>query len=150
LDIFFADPDDIPLPPAEVRIRQLIAEPLEDGKRVRVTVELDPSQKPPCVDVIVSDLEEYNIFFITSVIETNSNRFDITIHLPGEKTERQLLLTAKLYFINFPGETPSESGKIETSEKTQERLISEENELEGTTIDFHQEVIDTKKIRFIA
>ena len=45
MDIFFQDPTDIPLPPEEVRIRELTAEPWPDGRRVRVYVELTPGFK---------------------------------------------------------------------------------------------------------
>jgi hypothetical protein len=40
MDIFFHDPTDIPLPPAEVRIRQFKGEPWPDGRRVKLTLEL--------------------------------------------------------------------------------------------------------------
>ena len=42
MDIFFADPDDIPLPPEEVKIRQLEARPYPEGQRVAVRFEITP------------------------------------------------------------------------------------------------------------
>ena len=36
MDIFFEDPDDVPVPPQEVEIRELKAQPYPDGRRVSI------------------------------------------------------------------------------------------------------------------
>jgi hypothetical protein len=51
MDIFFADPSEVPLPPNEVRIRELNVEPWPDGNRLRVYLEVDPFQKRPNADL---------------------------------------------------------------------------------------------------
>ena len=55
MDIFFQDPSEIPLPPEEVRIREVRAEPWPDGQRVRVYLEVDPFQQRPNADVKITD-----------------------------------------------------------------------------------------------
>ena len=57
MDIFFQDPSDIPLPPVEVRIRSLRAEPWSDQRRVHIYLELDPFQKRPNIEVVINDPE---------------------------------------------------------------------------------------------
>ena len=55
MDIFFQDPTEVPLPPNEVRIRALRAETYPDGQRVRVYLEVDPSQQRPSADLAIRD-----------------------------------------------------------------------------------------------
>ncbi|MEN8172069.1 MAG: hypothetical protein ABFS03_04235, partial [Chloroflexota bacterium] len=55
MDIFFTDPNDIPLPPDEVHIRKLSAEPWPDKKRVHVNLEISPFQKRPSGEIILTD-----------------------------------------------------------------------------------------------
>ena len=50
MDMFFADPNDPPLPPEEVRLRELRAEPWPDVLRVKVFLELTPFQKRPSAE----------------------------------------------------------------------------------------------------
>jgi hypothetical protein len=57
MDIFFQDPSGIPLPPVEVRIRFLRAEPWSDQHRVHIYLELDPFQKRPNIEVGINDPE---------------------------------------------------------------------------------------------
>ena len=55
MDIFFRDPSEIPLPPDEVRIRVLHADPYPDGQRVRIHLEVDPFQRRPNADVRITN-----------------------------------------------------------------------------------------------
>ena len=53
MDLNFLDPEDAPLPRADVRFRSLTAAPYPDGRRVRLSIHLTPFQHKPNVEVEV-------------------------------------------------------------------------------------------------
>jgi hypothetical protein len=82
MDIFFADPSEVPLPPEEVRIRKLKADPSPDGKRVRVYLEVDPFQKRPSAELNLFDSSGRQIASV-DIIETMNRKIDLNVHLRG-------------------------------------------------------------------
>lgn len=99
MDIFFADPSEVPLPPAEVRIRQLTVDPSPDGRRVRVYFEVDPFQKRPNAELFVLD-DDGNEAASVSIIESMSRRMELTMHLRNAHTGRYIL-KAVLFYSKF-------------------------------------------------
>ncbi len=99
MDIFFADPSEVPLPPAEVRIRQLKAEPSPDGRRVRVYFEVDPFQKRPNAELFIIDDNE-NEAASVSIIESMNRRMELTMHLRNARTG-MYVLKAVLFYSKF-------------------------------------------------
>ena len=104
MDIFFKDPDEIPLPPDEVRIRELKAEPWSGGKLIHVNLEVDPSQKAPNADLFITN-EEGEILASASIIESVSRKIELTMHLPADTIDKDLQLEARLYFAEIIDET---------------------------------------------
>jgi hypothetical protein len=104
MDIFFADPSEVPLPPAEVRIRTLSVEPWPDGKRLRVTLEVDPFQKRPNVDLTLFDNQgrELSSAFI---IESMTRKMELVMHL-RLPASGPCTLQAVLYFASLPDPAP--------------------------------------------
>lgn len=101
MDIFFTNLNEVPLPPAEVRIRALRAEPWPDGRRVRVFMEVDPSQKKPSADlVILNELGEE--VAAASIIENVIRHVEVTLHLRGAQAGDTYTLQASLYFASLP------------------------------------------------
>ena len=80
MDIFFQDPNEIRLPPGEVRIRNVQAQTLPDGKRVHVYLEVDPFQKRPSAELTISDAAG-NKLSSASVIESMTRKMELTMHL---------------------------------------------------------------------
>lgn len=80
MDIQFRDPADIPLPPAEVRIRQLIAAPWPDNRRVRIVLELTPFQKRPNGEVRILDSQGQEVANL-SIVEAIDPKMEFTLHL---------------------------------------------------------------------
>lgn len=97
MDIFFQDPSEIPLPPAEMRIRDLHAEPSPDGKRVRVYVEVAPFQKRPNLDLTISNDQKEEVASV-SVIETMVRKLEMTMHIRGSPSGGTYALAATLYY----------------------------------------------------
>ena len=104
MDIFFTDPTDIPLPPEEVRIRQLLASPWPDGRRVSVSLHITPFQKPPSGEIsIVNALgdELVNI----SIIETMDPKMEFTLHLRGAEIISPLQVNASIFYVRADSES---------------------------------------------
>ena len=97
MDIFFQDPDEIPLPPREVRIRELKVNPWPDGKRLHIYIELDPFQKKPDLELRVVDADGSEKGSV-SIIESMTRKMELTMHLQGEAEQGEFLLTATLLF----------------------------------------------------
>ncbi|MFM8319423.1 MAG: hypothetical protein ACKOC5_00800, partial [Chloroflexota bacterium] len=110
MDLFFADPSEVPLPPDEVRIRSLLAEPYPDGRRVRVSVEIDPFQRRPNAELAIEDAGGRELAS-ASVIESMTRKFSMTLHLRGD-VSGPLTLTATLFYaqIDPPPEPDAEPG----------------------------------------
>ncbi len=80
MDIFFTDPSDLPLPPAEVRIRAFEVEPYPDGRRLRVTLTLTPFQKSPHCELTIFDSLAQPVVS-ASIIEPIAPHMQLTMHL---------------------------------------------------------------------
>ena len=97
MDIFFQDPTDIPLPPEEVRIRELTAEPWPDGRRVRVYVELTPFQTRPNGEINITNEEEEEVASV-SFIETIDPKMQFTLHLRTPETQGDYSVNAIIFY----------------------------------------------------
>jgi len=101
MDIFFQDPAEIPLPPQEVRIRDVLVQPYPDGLRVRVHIELDPFQKRPSLEVVILDaLDEPAAQ--TRVIETMGRTLEMTLHLRESQPGGAYTIRVLLYYEEAP------------------------------------------------
>jgi hypothetical protein len=79
---FFDDPNEAPRPPEEVRITEVRADPLPDGRRVVVHIKLTPFLKKPNLDVTLlrDEIEERSL----SIIESIEHEMQVTLHLPSD------------------------------------------------------------------
>jgi hypothetical protein len=111
MDIFFQDPNEIPLPPEEVRIRELRADPWPDGRRVRIYLEVDPFQKRPNADIYIENSEGDGVAQ-ASIIESMNRKIELTMHLHGSQAGGRFRVTATLYYTEPIQEPkPGEEGK---------------------------------------
>ena len=101
INFFLDDPEMAPKPRDEIRITSLAASPMEDGRRIRVMIEITPftpADRPSLLIAITGS--EGTVLSETSVIETDQYRVSLTMHLhqalSAEKS--QLELHAALYF----------------------------------------------------
>lgn len=97
MDINFHDPTDIPLPPEEVRIRELRAEPWPDNRRVRVRLELTPFQRRPNGEILITDENGVEVASF-SIIESIDHKLDFTIHLRGGKPAGRYTVSTKIFY----------------------------------------------------
>ena len=108
MDINFHDPSDVPLPPEEVRIRELRVEPLPDGQRVRLFIEITPFQRKPNLDIKILNLSG-NEAASLSIIEAIDNKMQFTVHLKGDNPSGEYLALLEVYY--FEAEKSSEPSK---------------------------------------
>jgi hypothetical protein len=131
MDIFFADPAEVPLPPNEVRIQSLVAQPL-DERRVKVYLETDPSQKRPNADLLISD-EQGNPIASASIIESMTRKMELIMHLRGVPAGGTYRLQATLYFATLPDPPdPTSAPKPDAALPEIERLEVDQSSIEFT------------------
>jgi hypothetical protein len=119
MDIFFQDPSETPLPPGEVRIRAVRAEPWEDGRRVRIALELDPFLRRPSLDLTISDAWG-KIAARASVIESMLRKIELTMHLRGDHTGESLNLLVELF---YPAALPEAGEAIDETQAEQREVV---------------------------
>jgi hypothetical protein len=116
MDIFFQDPTEVPLPPAEVRIRELTAKPWPDGRRVRVYFEVDPFQKRPNAEIVIFDSSEAERARL-NVIESMDRKMEFTMHLRGADTNGRYKVAAVLYYNpNASDDEPQKDQEVSPGE----------------------------------
>ena len=103
MDIFFADPSEVPLPPNEVRIRELNVDPWPDGKRLRVYLEVDPFQRRPNADLTLLDQDGQELSSV-SIIESMTRKMELVMHLRSAASG-SCTLQASLYYATLPEST---------------------------------------------
>jgi hypothetical protein len=116
MDIFFTDPSDIPLPPDEVRIRQLQADPWSDGVRLRVYLELTPFQQRPNGEIVVLGADGEEIASI-SIIETIDPKMEFTLHLRGIEGDSTFNVIASIFYEEPTTEPEAETGSSPVSKE---------------------------------
>ena len=133
MDIFFQDPSEIPLPPSEVRIRELSAEPWRDNQRVRIYLEVDPFQQRPNADVTITNPQDEEVTNV-SIIESISRKMEFTMHLRSGNPAGQYTVTAVLFYTERVEEDeqsgdkeppPSKSKVVDRAETTFEIQLTE-------------------------
>ncbi len=131
MDIFFTDPDDIPLPPAEVRIRHLTAEPWADKERVRVYLELTPFQKHPDGEITITNQSGEEVVSI-SFIETIDPKMEFTVHLRHTSTVGEFTIRATVF---YPQQPDSEEEEHNLTFEPRDNIIVDQAEMNFTIED---------------
>jgi hypothetical protein len=101
MDIFFQDPTAIPLPPDEVRIKELRAAPWQDNRRVGVYLEVTPFQKKPNAEVTITS-PSGEVAAQASIIETMIPRMEMTLHLRGPVTSGAYSVSVIVFYVEVP------------------------------------------------
>ena len=93
----------VPQPPAEMRILELRAEPVQDGGplRLRVYIDVTAFQQRPYIDVALSDANGREIASV-NIIEPMSRKNVFTMHLRGPQQTGVFNLSARLFYPEQP------------------------------------------------
>lgn len=124
MDIFFQDPSAIPLPPDEVKIVELRAEPWPDKQRIRVHLEITPFLKRPNGEISLIDAHGVQIASV-DIIESIETSMDFTLHLRGVEPAGDFIVSALIYYL----EDKSGSGEEVADDLfAQNRLVVDQTE----------------------
>ena len=126
MDIFFVDPEDMPVPPAEVQIRELVVRPYPDGRRVKVYLELTPFQQRPDAEISIT-ASDGSLLASVSVIETIDPKMEITLHLPAKPPHGACTLFAVVFYRHTPEEAYGGEGQSDLPEKWEIQTVDQKD-----------------------
>lgn len=108
MDLQFVEPDEVPLPPGDVRFRRIEAAPMADGRRVRVTVRMTPFLERPTVHLAIV-APDGNVVSETTVVEADHPDLELTMHLRSAAVEGRYGLRGSLMYGSEPAQDVRES-----------------------------------------
>jgi hypothetical protein len=106
MEFFFPEDNLQRTPPEETKIISLTAEPYEDGRRVRVNIEMSAFEKRPHLEFTLTDSEEQDIS-TASFVEPMQWKLEFTMHLRTKPADGPLDLEAKLFYPDGPEAEPA-------------------------------------------
>jgi hypothetical protein len=109
MNIFLQDPNEIRLPPEEVRLTQVQVTPQPNGMQVKVHLDLTPFMKRPNIEVSILTKAGREVGH-TSILETMLHKLEFTIHLRQAEPGDELSMQTTVYYQKLPepSETPVE------------------------------------------
>jgi len=108
MEFFFPDDNLKRTAPEETEILSLNAEPYEDGRRVRVNIEMSPFEKRPFLDVTLTD-SLGQIVSTASFVEPMAWKLEFTLHLRTQPADGDLTLETRLF---YPDDGPEAEPKF--------------------------------------
>lgn len=93
-------PTENALPPQDVRIIAISAEPWQDGKRVRIRLELTPFQQPPNLELCILDPQSVEVAR-TTIIENIETRLTFTLHLRSGQLSEGYTFSAAVFYTDL-------------------------------------------------
>lgn len=97
INFFLPDNDNLK-PREEVRIEKLDAEPLPDGRRIKVQLEVTPFREKPNFEIVILDATGTKVGE-TLVIEAMHFRLEFTMHVrSAAQPQGEYALVAALYY----------------------------------------------------
>ena len=106
MEFFFPEDNLRRTPPEETKILSLSAEPYEDGRRVRVNIEMSSFEKRPHLEFTLTDSENKEISS-ASFVEPMAWKLEFTMHLRVKPADGPLDLAAILYYPDGPEAEPT-------------------------------------------
>jgi|YelNatPaOPRAMG01_1025707.scaffolds.fasta_scaffold37954_1 hypothetical protein len=97
MEFYFRDPNETPLPPDQVRIKELRGVARPDGHKVRVTLQISAFQERPSGDIRILNQRGEELASL-SFIEAISPHQEFTMHLHGETVNPHQIL-ARIFYL---------------------------------------------------
>ncbi len=108
MNIFLQDPNEVRLPPEEVRFTKVQVTSLPSGRQVKIHVELTPFKQRPNIEVTITSKEGKEVGH-TTILETMLHTLEFTVHMRQVEPGEELGLEIILYYQKLP--EPSETGE---------------------------------------
>jgi hypothetical protein len=109
-DIFFTDSAEVPVPPDEVRIRELTAVPRVDGARVDVDIVLTPFQKRPNIELAITNAAGHEVAAL-SVVEAIESEMEFTVHIRETQPRGSYKVTVLVFYADIEAAAPTNGGE---------------------------------------
>jgi len=109
MNIYLQDPNEVRLPPEEVRLTKVEVIPQPNGKQVKIHIELTPFMKRPNIEVSITSEAGKEVGH-TSILETMLHKLEFTMHLRQVEPGAELNLETTVYYQKLPepSDTPVE------------------------------------------
>ncbi len=114
-DIFFTESGEAPVPPNEVRIRQLSAAPRRDGVRIDVHAALTPFQRRPNIEVAITNSQGHEVAAV-SLVEAIDPKMDFTMHLREPETGGSYTLAMRVFYADIEQHQAAANGEASAGE----------------------------------
>jgi len=112
MDLFLQDPTDIPLPPDEVRIRELRVDPLPDNRRIRISLQITPFQTRPNIEIVITNENEEDSGSLT-IIESIDPKMEFTVHLKDDEPNGQYTVSSQIYYYEEDQDQEAKASQLE-------------------------------------
>ena len=106
MEFFFPENNLHRTSPEETKIISLTAEPYEDGRRVRVNIEMSAFEERPHIEFTLTDIENQEIS-TASFVEPMQWKLEFTMHLRTKPADGPLDLEARLFYPDGPEAEPA-------------------------------------------
>ena len=100
MDIFFTDPNEVPLPPDEMRIRDTARRSLAGWPPGEGQPGGEPFQKRPNLEISILNGNGQEIAH-TSIIESIERHMEMTLHLRGADLSGPFSISAVLFYTDI-------------------------------------------------
>ncbi len=101
MNMFLHDPNEIRLPPEEVRLTKVEVIAHIKERRVKVHLELTPFMKRPNIEVIITSGNRREVGHI-NILETMLHILEFTVHLRQVEAPEQLHMETTVYYQKLP------------------------------------------------
>jgi hypothetical protein len=101
MNYFLQDPNEIRLPPEEVRLTKVLVTPQPNGRQVKVHLELTPFAKRPNIEVTITSGSGIEVGH-TTILETMLHKLEFTVHLRRAEPGEVLMVDTMLYYQKLP------------------------------------------------
>jgi hypothetical protein len=112
MDLFLQDPNEIPLPPNEVRIRELRIDPFPDHRRIRISLQITPFQTRPNIDILITNENEEESGSLT-IIESIDPKMEFTVHLKDVEPSGKYIMSSQIYYYEDDQNTAAKASQQE-------------------------------------
>ncbi len=130
-DIFFTESSEAPVPPEEVRIRNLQAIPRPDGQRINVEIEITPFQRKPNVELMILNAEGQDLSSL-NVVEAIDFKMDFTMHIRGSRKPGEYVLKARVFYAAIEEQEAAEGEEVASGEL----LKKASKDVDSRSVDF--------------
>jgi hypothetical protein len=107
MELSFVDSNEAPVPPEDVRVRELKVEPYPDGKRLALDMDVTPFQEAPDIAIRIQDQDDH-LIASTDVVEARDPTMRLTIHIRGSTPKGLLTAVVEVHY--------QEHGRVDVKE----------------------------------